>query len=87
MKETWRWFGSLDKINLSEIAQTGAEGIVTSLHEIPYGQPWSKKKIKCLKNKIINTDFDFNWDVVESLPVHENIKIGKAKGKETKHNK
>ena len=78
MKETWRWFGSLDKINLSEIAQTGAKGIVTSLHEIPYGQPWSKKKIKCLKNKIVKTDFDFNWDVVESLPVHENIKIGKG---------
>ena len=57
MKETWRWFGSLDKINLSEIAQTGAKGIVTSLHEIPYGQPWDKKKIKCLKNKIINTNY------------------------------
>ena len=38
MKETWRWYGPLDQIKLSEVRQTGAAGIVTALHEIPYGE-------------------------------------------------
>ena len=78
MKETWRWYGEFDKISLAEIAQTGARGIVTALHQIPYGEVWASKDIATLKAKIENSGFDFTWDVVESLPVHENIKMGKG---------
>ena len=76
MKETWRWYGEFDKITLSEISQTGAQGIVTALHQIPYGEVWEQTQIAELKTKIENSGFDLTWDVVESLPVHEDIKMG-----------
>ena len=78
MKETWRWYGEFDKISLSEIAQTGARGIVTALHQVPYGEIWEREHISALSRKIENAGFNFNWEVVESLPVHESIKIGKG---------
>ena len=74
MKETWRWYGPLDKIDLAEIRQTGAEGIVTALHEIPYGQVWKRQIISERNNKIKAAGF--KWEVVESLPLHEDIKRG-----------
>lgn len=75
MKECFRWYGdSLDKISLSDIRQTGASGIVTALHEIPYGEVWTKNKIADRKAKIEAAGFD--WTVVESLPLHEDIKRG-----------
>lgn len=74
MIETWRWFGPLDKILLSEIAQSGATGIVTALHEIPYGAVWPRDAIAARRDMIAAEGF--GWDVVESLPVHERIKRG-----------
>lgn len=74
MIETWRWFGPLDKILLSEIAQTGATGIVTALHEIPYGAVWPRDAIAARRDMVAAEGF--SWDVVESLPVHERIKRG-----------
>ena len=74
MIETWRWFGPLDKILLPDIAQTGATGIVTALHEIPYGAVWPRDAIAARRNMIAAEGF--SWDVVESLPVHERIKRG-----------
>jgi len=74
MIETWRWYGDLDAISLSEIAQTGARGIVTALHEIPYGEVWPSKTIAKRKARIV--DAGFSWEVVESLPIHERIKKG-----------
>lgn len=74
MRETWRWFGRYDQISLSEVKQTGAQGIVSALHEIPYGVVWPTDAIIDLKSKI--NAAGFTWDVVESLPVHEAIKKG-----------
>ena len=74
MKETWRWYGSFDKIKLEEIRHTGAHGIVTALHEIPYGEVWERGAISERRNIIRASGFD--WDVVESLPLHEDIKRG-----------
>jgi mannonate dehydratase len=74
MIESWRWYGDLDDISLDEIAQTGARGIVTALHEIPYGEVWQSDTIAARKSRI--TDAGFDWVVVESLPVHERIKKG-----------
>ena len=78
MKETWRWYGELDRITLSQISQTGAKGIVTALHNVAYGEVWPIQEISLLKSKIENCGLSFTWDVVESLPVHENIKMGKG---------
>lgn len=74
MIESWRWYGGLDAISLQEVAQTGARGIVTALHEIPYGEVWPQATIEMRKAQIEAAGFD--WVVVESLPVHERIKRG-----------
>ena len=76
MIESWRWYGPFDKIRLSEIAQTGASGIVTALHEIPYGEIWPLETIRNRQAEIDNAGLGLHWNVVESLPIHENIKRG-----------
>ena len=74
MRETWRWFGEFDPIPLDHVAQTGAQGIVSALHGVPYGEVWSRDAIVARRDEI--TAAGFTWDVVESLPVHEDIKRG-----------
>ncbi len=76
MIESWRWYGPFDRIALSEIAQTGAAGIVTALHEIPYGEVWPREAVAARRAEIEAAGF--RWVAVESLPVHERIKRGEG---------
>lgn len=78
MLESWRWFGPLDRITLPEIAQTGARGIVTALHDVPYGEVWTREAIADRKALIGDAGLGLHWAVVESLPVHDRIKRGEG---------
>ncbi|HEC45158.1 MAG TPA: mannonate dehydratase [Bacteroides sp.] len=69
---SWRWFGPPDRISLKQIVQTGAENIVSALHDIPTGEVWESADIR--ERKRIITDAGLQWTVVESVPVHEDIK-------------
>lgn len=74
MIEGWRWYGPYDNIRLDEVAQTGAAGIVTALHEVPYGEIWSRDAIASRREQIEGAGF--TWVMTESLPIHERIKRG-----------
>lgn len=82
MKQTWRWFGPKDLVSVDDMLQAGVQGVVSALHQVPTGTVWTPKDIAQRQQEIATMSSGapsgLAWDVVESLPVSEDIK--KQKG-------
>ncbi len=76
MKMTFRWYGEKDNIPLEYIRQIpNVSGVVTALYDVPVGEVWPLDKIKHLKSVCEKAGLEM--EVIESVPVHEDIKLGK----------
>lgn len=76
MEEGFRWFGPGDPVPPAYIRQAGATAVFSSLHQIPYGEPWPREAIRERKETLAAAGL--RWSVVESVPVHEDLKTGKG---------
>ena len=76
MKMSFRWYGPDDPVTLQNIRQIpNMQAIVTAVYDVPVGEVWSRKSIAALKKQ--TEDNGLQFEVIESVPVHEDIKLGK----------
>ncbi|MCQ8781530.1 mannonate dehydratase [Mangrovibrevibacter kandeliae] len=78
MRQTWRWFGPKDLVGIDAMLQAGVEGVVSALHHVPTGAIWTPEAIgerqRAIATRRDGTPSGIAWEVVESLPVSEDIK-------------
>ncbi len=75
MKLSFRWYGQEDPVTLQKIGQIpNMHSIVTAIYDVEVGEVWETDKIAKLKKQV--QDAGLNFEVIESVPVHEDIKLG-----------
>ena len=78
MRQTWRWFGPKDSVTVDAMLQAGVEGVVSALHHVPTGEVWTREEIARRQREVATMEngdpSGLCWEVVESLPVSEDIK-------------
>jgi mannonate dehydratase len=87
MKRTWRWFGPKDTVSVDDMLQCSVQGVVSALHHVAPGRVWTAEEIALRQTQVATradgTASGIAWDVVECLPVSEDIK--KQKGEWRAH--